>query len=45
MVITADGCELLTKVPRTVDEIEAIMAEGRKQEIKFPQQTLLKNGK
>lgn len=45
VVITADGCELLTKVPRTVDEIEAIMAEGRKREIEFPQKTLLANYK
>ena len=28
--ITADGVELLTQVPRTVEEIEAWMAEGRR---------------
>ena len=31
--ITADGVELLTQVPRTVEEIEAWMAEGRRWEI------------
>ena len=30
VVITADGVELLTQVPRTVQEIEAWMAEGRR---------------
>jgi Xaa-Pro dipeptidase len=29
VLVTADGCENLTKVPRTVEEIEAVMAEGR----------------
>ncbi len=29
MAITSDGAELLTCVPRTVEEIEALMAEGR----------------
>ncbi|XP_030649975.1 xaa-Pro dipeptidase [Chanos chanos] len=29
IVVTADGIELLTCVPRTVEEIEAFMAEGR----------------
>lgn len=29
IAITADGVELLTCVPRTVEEIEALMAEGR----------------
>ena len=28
-MITADGMENLTVVPRTVEEIEALMAEGR----------------
>ena len=27
--MTADGCELMTNVPRTVDEIETHMAAGR----------------
>ncbi|XP_035666459.1 xaa-Pro dipeptidase-like [Branchiostoma floridae] len=31
IAITADGCELLTCVPRTVEEIEALMAEGRRE--------------
>ena len=30
IVITATGVELLTQVPRTVEEIEALMAEGRR---------------
>ena len=38
VVITDDGVELLTKVPRTVEEIETIMAEGRKRTVTFPQQ-------
>ena len=29
VVITSDGCELMTDVPRTVEEIEAHMATGR----------------
>lgn len=29
IIVTADGCELMTQVPRTVEEIEAHMAEGR----------------
>lgn len=33
--------ELLTDVPRTVEEIEALMAEGQKLDVKFPQQKLL----
>ncbi|XP_078364992.1 xaa-Pro dipeptidase-like [Oculina patagonica] len=28
IVVTSDGVELLTDVPRTVDEIEALMARG-----------------
>ena len=28
VVITEEGCELLTSVPRTVEEIEAHMAQG-----------------
>ena len=30
VVITATGCELLTEVPRTVEEIEAWMQKGVK---------------
>ena len=30
VVITATGCELLTDVPRTVEEIEAWMQKGVK---------------
>lgn len=33
IAITADGAELLTCVPRTVEEIEAIMAEGRNESL------------
>ena len=29
IAVTADGMENLTVVPRTVEEIEALMAEGR----------------
>ena len=29
IAITEDGAELLTCVPRTIEEIEALMAEGR----------------
>lgn len=36
VLITADGVEDLTKVPRTVEAIEALMAEGRKQHADFP---------
>ena len=28
IAVTADGCELLTCVPRSVEDIEALMAEG-----------------
>lgn len=34
IVVTLEGCELLTQVPRTVEEIEALMAEGRRQQLK-----------
>lgn len=37
VLITATGVENLTKVPRTVEEIEALMAEGRKGSVEFPQ--------
>jgi Xaa-Pro dipeptidase len=29
IAVTADGMELMSCVPRTVEEIEALMAEGR----------------
>lgn len=38
VLITADGVKNLTKVPRTVEAIEALMAEGRKETVEFPQQ-------
>lgn len=38
IAVTENGAELLTQVPRTVEEIEAVMAKGRKCEIPFPQQ-------
>jgi Xaa-Pro dipeptidase len=31
VAVTASGVELLTRVPRTVEEIENLMAEGRNQ--------------
>ncbi|ODM88693.1 Xaa-Pro dipeptidase [Orchesella cincta] len=37
VLITATGAELLSNVPRTVEEIEAIMAEGRKMDVFVPQ--------
>jgi len=38
IAVTATGAELLSKVPRTVEEIETVMAEGRKEEqVIFPQ--------
>ncbi|XP_074596594.1 dipeptidase C [Brevipalpus obovatus] len=38
IVVEDDGIELLTKVPRTVEEIEALMAEGRQKKVELPQQ-------
>ncbi|KAK3085937.1 hypothetical protein FSP39_010986 [Pinctada imbricata] len=39
IVITENGAELLTcaSVPRTVEEIEAVMAEGKKSHVSLPQ--------
>ncbi|KAH9495541.1 hypothetical protein Btru_013529 [Bulinus truncatus] len=37
IAVTENGCELLTTVPRTVDEIERVMAEGRLQHQPLPQ--------
>lgn len=37
IVITEDGMELLSPVPRTVEEIETLMEEGSKLEVKVPQ--------
>ena len=42
-MITETGMELLNDVPRTVEEIEALMAEGRKGQVHFPQQKILNN--
>ncbi|XP_050398695.1 xaa-Pro dipeptidase isoform X1 [Patella vulgata] len=39
IVITEDSMELLTDVPRTVEEIEALMAEGRQSHAPLPQDT------
>ncbi|KAK6184786.1 hypothetical protein SNE40_007181 [Patella caerulea] len=39
IVITDDGMELLTDVPRTVEEIEALMAEGRQSHTPLPQES------
>jgi len=37
VLITETGAELLNTVPRTVEEIEAIMAEGKKLDVFIPQ--------
>ena len=38
IAVTEDGMECLTVVPRTVEDIEALMAEGREgQQIPLPQ--------
>lgn len=37
VLITEDGVENLTTVPRTVEDIESLMAEGRKQDVYVPQ--------
>lgn len=42
IAVTADSCELLTCVPRSVEEIEVLMAEGRKQ---YGDQPPVKSGK
>ncbi|EDO49339.1 predicted protein [Nematostella vectensis] len=36
IVVTSDGMELMTCVPRTVEEIEALMAQGRDLPSQFP---------
>lgn len=38
IVITRVGCELMTKVPRTIEEIEALMHAGQKIQSPFPQE-------
>lgn len=38
IVVTDDGMELLTVVPRTVEEIEALMAEGEGRRVNLPQE-------
>lgn len=34
--------ELLTDVPRVIEDIEYLMAEGKKLEVEFPQQKFMK---
>jgi len=34
IAVTEEGCELMTNVPRTVEEIESLMAEGRQSNVK-----------
>lgn len=41
IVVTCDGMELLTCVPRTVEEIEKVMAEGQEIPSSFPQEKLV----
>jgi len=39
IVVTEEGMENLTVVPRTVEEIEELMAEGRRgQQVPLPQE-------
>lgn len=39
IAVTEDGMECLTVVPRTVEEIEQLMAEGRQgQQVPLPQE-------
>lgn len=38
IVVTEDGMELLTVVPRTVEEIEQCMAEGQGRQVSLPQE-------
>jgi len=42
VAVTETGAELLSKVPRSVEEIEAVMAEGQKEKVAFPQAQLSK---
>ena len=37
IIVTEDGMELMTAVPRTVEEIEEIMIEGRGTQTPLPQ--------
>jgi len=36
VAVTETGAELLSKVPRSVEDIEAVMAEGQKEKVTFP---------
>uniref|UniRef100_A0A2C9KYY0 Uncharacterized protein n=1 Tax=Biomphalaria glabrata TaxID=6526 RepID=A0A2C9KYY0_BIOGL len=38
IAVTETGCELLSVVPRTVEEIELVMAEGRSSHQPLPQE-------
>ena len=38
IVVTKNGLELMTDVPRTVEDIESIMTEGKQLVVSFPQQ-------
>lgn len=37
VIVTEEGVEVMSVVPRTVEEIESLMAEGRQQEVFVPQ--------
>lgn len=46
MYVTSTGIELLSPVPRTIEEIERVMEQGKKEnDVHFPQLKQALNGK